>query len=167
MSTLVSVEKINALDVFTSEGVDPILEAINKEIERFDADVTTSKGRKEIASMANKIARTKTFLDGAGKELVSEWKEKAKIVDGSRKKIRDTLDKWKDGVRAPLTEWENNEKARVDSHQHNLNLLLGLGDVDGFSSDQIRKISVITVHHDISPKLSLTNFTIMLGLTWQ
>jgi hypothetical protein len=47
-----------ALAFFTRPGaVEPILDAIRKEIDAFTADVSTVKGRKEIASMAHKVAR--------------------------------------------------------------------------------------------------------------
>lgn len=109
---LISIEKINALEVFTDKGVEPILEEISKKVALLQPDVSTSKGRNEIKSMASKIARSKTLLDGVGKELVAEWKAKTKVVDASRKKMRDHLDGLKETTRAPLTEWERVETER-------------------------------------------------------
>ncbi|EES5368095.1 cell envelope biogenesis protein TolA, partial [Escherichia coli] len=37
----------------------------------FVPDITTAKGRKEIAYLAYKVAQTKTYLDGLGKDLVA------------------------------------------------------------------------------------------------
>jgi colicin import membrane protein len=114
---LVVIEQKNVLTVFTTEGqLDPILEKIAKEARAFVADVTTPKGRKEIASMAYKVAQTKTYLDGLGKQLVDEMKEMPKKVDASRKAARDFLDSLKDEVRKPLDEWEA-EQERIEAEK--------------------------------------------------
>ena len=113
-TALVTIEPVNALAVFTNtEKVDPILAAIRQIVSEFNPDVATAKGRKEIASMAHKVAQSKTYLDGIGKKLTDEYKEIPKKIDANRKRIRDELDALKDAVRKPLTEWEEAEKARV------------------------------------------------------
>lgn len=109
-SELVVIEKINAVELFTGDKIDPLLEGISKKAKSFVADIETDKGRKEIASMAFAVAKAKTGLDKLGKELVSDWKTKAKAVDVSRKHIRDYLDVLKDEVRKPLTDWEEEQK---------------------------------------------------------
>jgi colicin import membrane protein len=123
---LITVEKINALEVFTDKGMTPILEEINKKVALLVPDVTTAKGRKEIASMANKIARSKTLLDEVGKNLVADWKAKAKVVDDSRKIMRDKLDLLKEATRAPLTEWELVERERLEKYETGLKNLIEL-----------------------------------------
>lgn len=106
--------KENALAVFrTPKGLDPFLAKIREEIDGFIPDVTTRKGREAIASIAHKVARSKTALDNVGKELVAELKEVPKLIDAERKRVRDTLDAWKDEVRKPLDDWEAAEAARV------------------------------------------------------
>lgn len=107
-----------ALDVFKADnGLDPYLAIIRKEIDGFTPDVSTAKGRKEIASIAHKVARSKSALDSMGKELAAEMKEIPKRIDAERKRMRDTLDSWKEEVRAPLTEWEQAEEQRVAGHR--------------------------------------------------
>lgn len=106
--------KENALAVFrTPKGLDPFLSKIRAEIDGFIPDITTKKGREAIASIAHKVARSKTALDNVGKELVAELKEVPKLIDAERKRVRDTLDAWKDEVRKPLDEWEATEAARI------------------------------------------------------
>lgn len=105
----------NALEIFKTEAVDDILKKIHAEVKSRVLDISTPEGRKEIASLAYKVAKTKTALDEMGKDLVDEWKQKSKIVDIERKRIRDDLDALKEEVRRPLTEWENAEKLRVDN----------------------------------------------------
>lgn len=107
VTDLVVIEKQNAMAVFTTkEQLDPIIETIEKEARSLVPDVSTRKGRDAIASMAHKVARSKTYIDNAGKELVSELKALPKKIDESRRIARERLDALKDEVRLPLTEWE-------------------------------------------------------------
>ncbi|MEH3356450.1 hypothetical protein POV16_21765 [Enterobacter kobei] len=114
---LVVIEKSNAMAVFTSkEQLDPIIEAIEKEARSLVPDVSTKKGRDAIASMAHKVARSKTYIDNAGKDLVAELKALPKQIDESRRLVRERLDLLKDEVRRPLTEWEA-EQERIKAEE--------------------------------------------------
>ena len=107
VTDLVVIEKSNAMAVFTSsEQLDPLIAAIESEARSLVPDVTTKKGRDAIASMAHKVARSKTYIDNAGKDLVAELKALPKQIDESRRLVRERLDALKDEVRRPLTEWE-------------------------------------------------------------
>ncbi len=118
---LVVVQQENALQLFTTEkGLDPILQGVRTLIDEFKPDVTTAKGRDAIKSIAHSVAKSKTYLDGIGKELVDKLKEQPKLVDAERKRVRDTLDAWKDEVRKPLTDWEDAEKSRIAAHKDNI-----------------------------------------------
>lgn len=109
--------KENALAVFTTaNGLDPYLTKIREEIDGFTPDTSTKKGRDAIASIAYKVARSKTALDNVGKELVAELKDVPKKIDAERKRVRDTLDGWQEEVRRPLNEWQAAEDARIDRH---------------------------------------------------
>jgi hypothetical protein len=115
---LIEIPKANALEVFSADkGLAPYMAKIRAEIDAFVPDVSTKRGRDAIASIAHKVARSKTALDGVGKDLVAELKELPKKIDASRKQMRDTLDSWKDEVRAPLTAWEQAEEDRVQRHK--------------------------------------------------
>lgn len=136
VTDLVVIEKQNAMAVFTTkEQLDPIIEAIEKEARSLVPDVSTRKGRDAIASMAHKVARSKTYIDNAGKDLVAELKALPKQIDESRRIVRERLDALKDEVRKPLTDWENAESARKDALQQRLADLRSLADViDGVGS---------------------------------
>lgn len=113
ITDLVVIEKKNAMAVFTNnDQLDPLIELIEKEARSLVPDVTTKKGRDAIASMAHKVARSKTYIDNAGKDLVAELKALPKQIDESRRVVRERLDALKDEVRRPLTEWEA-EQARI------------------------------------------------------
>lgn len=114
---LVVIEKKNAMAVFTNnDQLDPLIEAIEKEARSLVPDVTTKKGRDAIASMAHKVARSKTYIDNAGKDLVAELKALPKQIDESRRVVRERLDALKDEIRRPLTEWEA-EQDRIKAEE--------------------------------------------------
>ncbi|WP_410736135.1 coiled-coil domain-containing protein [Citrobacter freundii] len=117
VTDLVVIEKSSAMAVFTNnEQLDPIIEKIEKEARSLVPDVSTKKGRDAIASMAHKVARSKTYIDNAGKDLVAELKALPKQIDESRRVVRERLDALKDEVRRPLTEWEA-EQERIKAEE--------------------------------------------------
>ncbi len=98
-----------------TDGIDPILKRIEDEVRQHIPDVTTKKGRDAIASLAYRVARSKTILDEAGKALNEEARAQINAVDAERRKVRDRLDKLKDEAREPLDKWEAAEAERVDA----------------------------------------------------
>ncbi|QZY66053.1 cell envelope biogenesis protein TolA [Providencia rettgeri] len=117
---LVVIEKSTALEVFkSSDSVEDIIRKVEQEVNSFIPDVTTVKGRKEIASLAYKVAQSKTYLDGLGKDLVAELKEIPKLIDANRRTVRERFDTLRDKVRQPLTEWEA-EQERIEAEKQML-----------------------------------------------
>jgi hypothetical protein len=114
MTDLMIVETTDLARLYeSSESIDRLLSDIRAKATSLVADVATTKGRKEIASMAFAISRTKTALDDAGKTLVAEQKKRLALVDAERKKVRDQLDALRNEVRRPLDDWEQAERDRV------------------------------------------------------
>jgi hypothetical protein len=124
---LVISKALDPIEVFTSNGLDPILERIERETLSIALDMSSAKGRKEIASLAHKVAVSKTTLDKLGKDLVSGWKDKAKKVDAERARAWDRLEVLQKQVRQPLTEWEEADKQRVERHEANLAEIVNSG----------------------------------------
>lgn len=114
---VIPVESINALEIFREGGLEPLLKKIEKEVSAFVPDLESVQGRKEIASMAYKVARSKTAIDDARKGLVSDWKKQAAEVDAEGKRARDFLDDLKAKVRKPLDDWEAAEAARLEEEK--------------------------------------------------
>lgn len=118
---LIEVEKLDVVKLFSEDGMTEILDKIKAKTDEFVPDLETDSGRKEIASMAHKVARSKTLIDGLGKETQSEWKKKVDAVNALRKKARDFLDDLKGEVRKPLTEWdEEQERIKEEKIQKEL-----------------------------------------------
>ena len=113
---LITIDASNALDIFINqEELTALLDKVSDKAKTIIPDVHTDKGRKEIAAMAYSVARTKTYLDSIGKDLVSQYKEIPKKIDSGRKFARDSLDILRDEVRKPLDMWE--------AHQAELKLI--------------------------------------------
>ena len=93
-------------------GLDPIIARIEAEVRAHVPDVTTKRGRDAIASLAYRVARSKTALDDAGKALTEEQRRQISVVDAARRSMRDRLDALKDEARKPLDAWEAAEQER-------------------------------------------------------
>lgn len=107
-------ERTELIALFKTEGgLDPIIARIEAEVRAHVPDVTTKKGRDAIASLAYKVARSKTTLDDAGKALTEEQRRQIAVVDAARRSMRDRLDALKDEARKPLDAWEAAEQERV------------------------------------------------------
>lgn len=145
--------KETALDVFKAEkGLDPYLATIRQELDAFKAEppsLDTASGRKAYASMAHKIARSKTAIDNIGKELVADLKQLPKTIDAERKRWRDQLDAWRDEAREPLNEWEAAEEARKARHNDHVEYIRSFEEFDGLLAAglevQLANLEQITV----------------------
>lgn len=119
---LIVIDPANALVVFTQpDKAQALLAEVRGFVDSLTNDVSTKKGRDGIASVAYKIARTKTAVDAIGKDLVDEYKEIPKRIDATRKLLRDGLDEIKDKWRQPLTDYEDAEKERISVLDERLN----------------------------------------------
>lgn len=136
-SVMEIVAEVSAPAIYESGVQDyrKVTESIKAAALAIVADAETAKGRKELRSVAYAVARSKTLLDGMGKDLVADLKEKAKRVDLIRKGIRDELDELKGAVLAPVDAWE----ARVRAVEDRINSIRALGEIRmGETADQIK-----------------------------
>lgn len=104
---------LKAVDIFKSGGIDKVIQQITGEVSGFIPDVATDKGRKEIASLAHKVSKSKILIDGLGKNLADNLNAQLKPINAERKKCRDALDNLRDEIRMPLTQWESQEKEKA------------------------------------------------------
>jgi len=135
MKELTILDEKSLVKLFTEGDLDETLKKIEQEVLSVVPDTASSKGRKEIASLAMKVAKSKVAIDKAGKELVSDWKAKSKLVDASRKESREFLDNLKAEVRKPLTEWED-EKERKET-EAKLSAELLIAHIEGLQENSL------------------------------
>ena len=126
-SELAIIAKIDPVAIFKKDGLTDVLAKIKKATSSIVPDLTSSKGRKEIASIAYAVSRSKTALDDAGKGLVAQAKKDIKLVDNERKRARDTLDTLRDDIRKPLNDWEAAEEARIEGYTSLITEIIGAG----------------------------------------
>lgn len=119
-NALIVVETLTPATVFGDGGVDDILAKLRKAADEAanGLDISTETGRKQIASVAYKVARSKTALDGLGKDLVADLKARAGRIDAERRRLWEGCEAIQNEIRRPLTEWETIEKDRVTAHEH-------------------------------------------------
>jgi len=121
---IVIIPETDTFAVFTDKTkIEPYLQKVREAIDAFTGDVSTAAGRKAVASMAYRVAKIKTYIEGIGKDLAAEQKKIPARIDATRKYARETLEGWAAEVRAPLTEWEETEAARIKRHTDTLTLL--------------------------------------------
>lgn len=132
-----------ALRLFVEpRAMDPHLAKIRAVIDGFTPDLSTASSRDRIKSLAYRVARSKTYLDGIGKRLYQEQVEIPKRISLTRKAVELTLDRWRDEVRQPLTDWETKEKDRVDRHQVEIGRIARMGNGEGKTAEAL--------NHDIA-----------------
>jgi len=112
MNELEKIATLNSVEMFKPGGIQKIIDSVRAEVQGIVPDTSTVKGRKEIASLAHKVAKSKTLLDKMGKSLADSLNAQLKPINAERKLARDELDKIRDEIRAPLSKWEAEEKAR-------------------------------------------------------
>jgi len=94
-------------------GAQSLFDRIAEQARSVVPDLSTDKGRKAIASMARKVASSKTAFDAHGKELKEQYTAITSKIDADRKLFRDQCDALRDEIRKPLTDWENADKQRI------------------------------------------------------
>lgn len=127
MNALVVIETLTPAIFSQKDGIDSMLEKLEADVRAVATDVSTPAGRKAIASLAHKVARSKTAFDGMGKDLAAEWKGKAKAIDTERARVRDRLEALQAEVRKPLDDYEAAEAKRIANHQSALQAIIDLG----------------------------------------
>jgi hypothetical protein len=152
---LVQAQPIEKL--FDRATIDPILEEIKKQCRAVPVDISTDAGRKACASLAFRIAKTKTFIEGQRITLVASEKKRLAAIDSEGKRIREELDALKEEVRRPLTEWEEAEEQRIKKHEALILELGRVGDLGIVTAADIEKRIAYLESVDLS---GLAEFTL-------
>ena len=100
---VLTTSNMNPVEIFKSGGSKVLTDSIRKQALSFVPDTSTAKGRKEIASVAARVASSKVAIENARKELKKGLKEQVDAIDSEGKIAREDLEALKIEVRKPLT----------------------------------------------------------------
>lgn len=107
MSTeLIVIDEGKELEFFGIDGADKALEAVKEHLKDFKHNIKTATGRKEIASMASKIGKSRKLIDDLGAKV-------RKDIQNSKDDRKTAFDKYQAEFRKPLTDWEETEGKRI------------------------------------------------------
>ncbi len=107
-----------AVDVFTAtDKLDAILDQVRQKVSGIVYDMGKRTDRELCRSDAFKVARCKSAAKDLGATTAKRLKELPKLVDAGRRYLEDGLEEIQKQVRQPLTEWEEAEDARVQTHK--------------------------------------------------
>ncbi len=127
---LIPARQVDPVEIFKTNGLDPILGAIKAKVDEFEPNLKTDAGRKEIASMARKVASSKKTLEEFAKKLTEGWRTQTAQVNAEKNRMIEFLDNLKVQVRQPLTDYENKERDRLAKHEANIAKLASFALVD-------------------------------------
>lgn len=112
------VEILNAVDADPScvllgrYTVEQLVEAIQVDIADHDHNPDTEAGRKGITSDAFTVRKRKSAIDKKRLEMTAEWRRLTAETNETGKAITEKLEALAVEIRAPVTKWEEAEKAR-------------------------------------------------------
>lgn len=114
----IAVESHQIEAAYKTAGINKIIAAITgaAKSRAETCDPSTESGRKEIASIAYQVARSKTAIDDQGKQLGEGYRKIVQSLNEDRRKARESLDALKDEIRKPVTEYEKRENDRIEGH---------------------------------------------------
>lgn len=150
---IIKLPAVMTAETFTDDKeFEKLFAKVQEEVAKHTPDVSTATGRQAIASLAYKVARTKTALVGQGKKLTEAWRDQTKKVNSACNTIEDRLDELKNTVRKPLDDWETAEAARVDGHKFNLQCMINHSKIGmGRSSAELRDLLADIEQHPSGP----------------
>jgi hypothetical protein len=127
-TALIDLSTIEPSKVFVDGGTESLSKIVEAEVAKFSADVTTEEGRKEIFHFDRKIASTKIGIDTAKKLFTEGLREAVNAVNKEGKRFVDRMEEIQAEVSAPLKEWKEIERRRVEGLTDLLNEIKNLYD---------------------------------------
>lgn len=105
------VSENNYPKIYCAGGLDAFYEKAKAQVDGEVPDLSTTKGRKRIATLAADVSRSKTAVEAPGRAYNKHLKSLPKIIDKELREFCDKMDKLRDDTREPLTAWEVIDKA--------------------------------------------------------
>jgi hypothetical protein len=132
--TVVMPTKMTFPELLTNKtALDDVLAKLERESRAASKglDVTVSKDRAEMRSIAMKVAKSKVLLDSEGLKLTEDSRKKIEAVNATRKTLTDRLDDLRDEIKAPAVKFDADEKTRVETIEASFSRF----DLDGISPE--------------------------------
>lgn len=92
----------------------PMLEQCKLIARGLVADATTEEGAKTRKALSRKLAGLKNAIEDEGKKVAAALKAKPKIIDATRKAVKDTLEMLQDEVMKPVKEIEDRKTEIIE-----------------------------------------------------
>lgn len=146
--TALAVIPASQLPTILAADTDDILGKLAAEINGFHGDVTTEKGRKEIASKAYKVATAKQDLIRLAGTLKEGAQKTIKSVNAEVAVVEERMNALRDQVRAPLDAFQEREKSRIAEHKAAIAEIVGWSAIDpAWTAAQIgERIAELSAH---------------------
>jgi hypothetical protein len=128
---LAIIESTTAVQLFAPGALDTIISRIELEAreEASKLDISTVAGRKAIASLSFKVAKSKTFIDSKRKDLVADEKKRLAAIDAEGRVAWNRMEALQEEIRKPLTDWEEADKQRCAILEVRVKNLADLGSI--------------------------------------
>lgn len=113
---IVKLPSIMTVEYFTNESeIDKLIASVKAVAKAHVPDLSTATSRAKTKSVAFKVSQTKTEIIRQGKKLSEEARNLQKKVNTACNIIEEELDGIRDEVKKPVTDWEDQEAARLDA----------------------------------------------------
>lgn len=112
--------------LFTEEGMNKFLTAIENDAKSFVADVTTKDGQKEIKSLAYKVSQFKAPIEEVADKLKENSKQYIKGVNERVNVAKTRIDALRDFIRKPVDDIEEAEEKFKKERNERIFLIEGL-----------------------------------------
>lgn len=133
---LIVIDEGKELEYFGIEGADNALVAVKEHLKDFKHNIKTATGRKEIASMASKIGKSRKLLDDLGAKLRKE-------IQDSKNDRKTAFDEYQAEFRKPLTDWEETEGKRINEIKEAINGVVQMGNRFGPDNEELGSVALI------------------------
>lgn len=124
--TIDDISADNAPAIYVTGGLNQFLQAVTAEVTAEVPDLTTAKGRARIASLANKVSKSKKAVEDPGREYLKRLKEMPKVVETELREFVNSMNALRDATRKPLTDWEEANDKRIDGHNDGIQRIKGM-----------------------------------------
>ena len=148
LALIEDIKEENYPVIYGRSGLDHFYEKVKTEVSSEVPDLTTAKGRARIASLAANVSKSKVAVEKPGREYLKQLKDLPKKIEAELRDFADKMDKLRDETRKPLTDWENAEKARVESHKSKIDYLASFRDV-AIADSQFALSLIIQLEADV------------------